>query len=307
MNEGTPNGGELSGLAVVIPCHNERESVLRCVASLARDIELGCKIFVVDDGSTDGVAEAVAHLAPSVNVSRGDGSLWWSGAVNLGIEVAIEHGSSIIALLNNDCVLSGDDLSVLVRRCRSDPRLILSPAIVDLANDRSVSFGGRIGGRGVEYWTTCPPLDSAGLASVDWLPGHLMVADFRVFRALGLFDNRAFAHYWADVDFSLRAARLGYRLAVDTSVHVANDRSQTGLLLAYPIRLNNVWKMLTSRRSYLRVDEALRFWWRHRSVVQGSGMIRRYGGIFRGIGRQVLEPLHLTSAAPSSDAQNRTR
>ena len=267
--------------------------MLRFLGSLGSSSALDVRVHLVDDGSTDGTASAVAELHPAVNVLHGDGLLWWSGAINLGLTAALDAGTEYVAIFNNDCVLPAGALEHLVRRCQASPRTIISAAIADLATGQPVSFGGRFGPTGLEYWESIPPNVRDGLASVDWLPGHALVLPAAALTEIGVMDAKAFPHYWSDSDFTLRARRAGYRLVVDTAVMVANDRGQTGLRLRYPVRPKNVFEVLTSRRSWLRVDDNARFWWRHRDVVQGRMTLRRYQPIPVGLLAEALDRLHL--------------
>ncbi len=64
------------GIAVLLTCHNRRAETLRCLeALLAQDAGASLRVFLVDDGSTDGTGEAVRVSFPQVNVVQGDGSL----------------------------------------------------------------------------------------------------------------------------------------------------------------------------------------------------------------------------------------
>jgi dolichol-phosphate mannosyltransferase len=86
----------------VIPAYNEVENIPRLLADLApvaRD--LGARVIVVDDGSTDGTAEAVRanardmHLAViSHSVNRGLGT-----AINTGIRAALGESSDDDAIV----------------------------------------------------------------------------------------------------------------------------------------------------------------------------------------------------------------
>jgi hopene-associated glycosyltransferase HpnB len=142
-------------ISVVIPARNEAENVGRAVRSL---LNQSCsdllEIYVVDDNSTDGTAQAARAAAvdhPSkltVIVGRPlpsgwTGKLW---AVQQGAEAAlashpefllltdadIEHAPDSIATLVSVAASGGYDLvSVMVKlRCQSIPEKLLIPAFV---------------------------------------------------------------------------------------------------------------------------------------------------------------------------------
>src|SRR5579875_3585439 len=91
----------------VIPAYNERENIPRLMADLGpRATELGARIIFVDDGSTDGTAEAIdahrdgLHLAiVRHKVKRGLGT-----SINSGLRAALgeAHDDDAIVTLEAD-------------------------------------------------------------------------------------------------------------------------------------------------------------------------------------------------------------
>src|SRR5262249_30913560 len=51
-------------VSVIIPCHNERDNVAACAQSVHR-LGAGTEVIFVDDGSSDGTADAVRATAAS--------------------------------------------------------------------------------------------------------------------------------------------------------------------------------------------------------------------------------------------------
>ena len=71
---------------------------LGCVASLAA--ESGVEILVVDNGSQEPIAEALAgHPVTCLTSGENRG---YAGGGNLGIRAALSRGASTVLLLNND-------------------------------------------------------------------------------------------------------------------------------------------------------------------------------------------------------------
>ena len=79
--------------AVVIPVHGGLPLTVRCLDSLRGCDPLPVMVVVVDDGSPDDTAAHLATHYPDVQVVAGDGSLWWSGAINAGCDYAIGRGA----------------------------------------------------------------------------------------------------------------------------------------------------------------------------------------------------------------------
>src|SRR5664280_980411 len=84
-------GGQPVKLSVVIPAHNEAESVGLTVESCVEKLEgagIDYEIVVVDDASGDGTGDVVSALAEGYP----RGKLVLNRLVNLGIRVLFQHG-----------------------------------------------------------------------------------------------------------------------------------------------------------------------------------------------------------------------
>ena len=94
----------LEGVYLVIPVHNRREMTLGCLECLEMDGVLAwAKVIVVDDGSTDGTGAAVRERFPTVVVLDGNGNLWWTGGIVMGMKEAMRRAARAIVWLNDDC------------------------------------------------------------------------------------------------------------------------------------------------------------------------------------------------------------
>lgn len=90
----------MTRLSVVIAAYNQRERVLDAVESVARQTLAPHEVIVVDDGSSDGTADAVRRAYPGVNVVVQE---------NRGKGVARNHGA-FLATGDWLCFLDHDDL-----------------------------------------------------------------------------------------------------------------------------------------------------------------------------------------------------
>ena len=85
---------------ILIPVHNNRDTTLKCLELLSKQTFHDFTVTVTDDGSTDGTYGAICEQFPQVTVLRGDGDLWWTGAINM----ALEHVLALVDL--DDCILT---------------------------------------------------------------------------------------------------------------------------------------------------------------------------------------------------------
>ena len=69
-------------IAVLMACHNRVQLTLKCLNHLYEQNGLGkdfCfQVFLVDDASTDGTSIEIAKHFPKVNITKGNGELYWN-------------------------------------------------------------------------------------------------------------------------------------------------------------------------------------------------------------------------------------
>ena len=222
--EGNADGKSvgISGVAMkqigIVIVHCGGEKILEdCVRTLEEQSYQQFRVWVVDNGSTDGSAGRVAGRHPRVAVIRLEENLGWSGGNNVGIRAALAAGMEWVWLLNDDTEVISDCLETMMNYAQghSDVK-ILSPVVkyADPA-DRIWFQGGKVDVRRVEV-NVCESLEefqSLGGEVWPYISGCAMMVHRDVFRRIGLIDERYFL-YCEDVDFSVRAWRAGFGLAV---------------------------------------------------------------------------------------------
>jgi len=212
---------KLPAIYIAIPVHNRLEATRQCLESFRRQTFSRFKIVVVDDGSTDGTSEFVKENYPEVTLLTGDGNLWWTGAINLGIRYALVRGSAIDAVLviNNDVEVYADYLETLYRLWQSMPRTLVGSVVVDVDNPEIIDNGGNI----VNWWTAKFSVLNHGVrrdkfpggyhVDASFLTGRGTLIPLQVFHDIGLYDEKHFQQC-GDTEFPVRAKKAGYRLIV---------------------------------------------------------------------------------------------
>lgn len=103
-------------VAILLTCHNRKEKTISCLRSLEETyitsgVKISCKIYLTDDGSTDGTSEEVSSLKLifPIKIIQGDGSLFWNKGMNKSWLAALEDGDFDGFLwLNDDTIVLKD-------------------------------------------------------------------------------------------------------------------------------------------------------------------------------------------------------
>ena len=107
-------------VSIVIITWNRKDDVLESVQSIYEQNYQNVEIVVVDNGSTDGTAAALAQTFPGVKIVALNRNTGVSEGRNLGVAVAT---GEIIFFLDSDASLGHDTLSNIVRKFQYDPTI----------------------------------------------------------------------------------------------------------------------------------------------------------------------------------------
>ncbi|GAB4405667.1 MAG: hypothetical protein OHK0053_31660 [Microscillaceae bacterium] len=201
-------------LYIVIPVFNRKKFTQACLDLLRQQTYSDFKVVVVDDGSTDGTDEMLAHDYPEVIVLKGDGNYFWTKATNAGVSYALEQGATYVMTMNNDTIPPENYLEKMMHWAAQKPNAVLGSLEVDYTSKKPV-FGG-VRQRWTPFKTAEPILPKIpeakrhGLHPVTQHPGRGCLIPRAVFEKIGLFDEVYFPHYYADFEFTHRAYRSGF-------------------------------------------------------------------------------------------------
>lgn len=247
-----------ANVQIVIPVHNRRETTRICLLRLA---ELGVPdwagVIVVDDGSTDGTAEMILRDHPWVHLLPADGTLWWTGAIRLGMETAIQQGAECIVWLNDDTLPDPHTLERLVEHSQRTGGVC--GAVCRGDDGRPIAYAG---GWLPRNWPQ-PLAHLGGTAPlpVHWLHGNLVAIPAAVWRRCGLPDAAHMPHNLADISYTYDAHRSG----------IPVDLLPSATALAKVNESASYWSWLDprlSRADLLRGLWSVKMWWYAPGVVR---------------------------------------
>jgi len=217
--------GQTPTTTIIIPSRNQRHTTLQCLQCIRQYTTSPLEIIVVDNGSTDGTAEALASL-PEVRLIRNDHNRGFAAAVNQGIRSA--NGTHIV-LLNNDTLPSHRWLANLLTVLRSDARIgLVGPLSNRVIPEQKV----RIRFPTAEAMHAfCRKFhrrsDPTKWRNSPRLSGFCLAFQAGLVERIGLLDERFGVGTYEDDDYCYRARLSGYRcvIAGDTYVHHLGNRT----------------------------------------------------------------------------------
>jgi glycosyltransferase involved in cell wall biosynthesis len=192
----------MSTVSVVIPAYNRAHSIGAAVRSALAPVAAEIEIVVVDDGSTDDLAGALAPFGDAVRIVRHDRNRGASAARNTGIGAA--RGRYVALLDSDDVWLPGKIERQLSHLVSGNHRATCTGfALADAPGDPPVD-------------AVRPYTDELGLDDVVWgcfvSPGTTLMAERDLLLAVGGYAEDL--RRYEDWDLLLRLARTGERVGI---------------------------------------------------------------------------------------------
>ena len=206
----------MSGLrvAAVLAAYNRRELTLACLRSLRAQADERCKldVFVLDDASSDGTAEAIAGEFPEVTLLHGDGQLYWNGGMRRAFGAAIERDYDAYLWMNDDTTLDEGALATLFDTWQQlERRGEPAPIVVGSSRDPrtgALAYGGRVRrdpSRPLRFVLVEPGAEPRPCETMN---GNIVLIPRAVVQRIGNIDA-AFTQKMGDYDYGLRARASG--------------------------------------------------------------------------------------------------
>ncbi|MCC7290245.1 glycosyltransferase family 2 protein [bacterium] len=230
---------------------------LECIKALKGQTYPNIQIVLVDDGSTDGLEEELKEKHSEVQIIKGNGNLWFGGAMRLGLSeiLKVAKKQEFVLFLNNDTHFDLNFVTTLVSESEQYGRITIGSTGRSfktkqvLYNTHQFKLGMMVPRKvevnegEVNFNTQC--LQTRGTLvpiEVVWKVGNF---------------SKLFPHYSADYDYFFRVVKAGFKVGVSTkaSTYVLDDDFKfVAKTLAKPaISLREYFKLFFHRRSYMNL------------------------------------------------------
>ena len=212
-------------LYIITAVYNRRDTTERFIMSLLTQTKKDIRLLLVDDGSTDGTSDMVKARMPEAIILKGDGNLWWGGALHKAYQYLIKlqpDDCDSVIFMNDDAEIPDDffecgyshlqqhsnDLITACGYSINTDKIKDGPVIYDVKTGEARSLScGEVG--------NCASTRS-------------LMMSFKSFREIGGFHPILLPHYGSDYEYTIRACKKGKRVLSFNDFIYRFDENKTG-------------------------------------------------------------------------------
>jgi len=281
-------------IVVIVLSFNKKDVTLQCLKSV-QDVNYSpYEVLVVDNGSTDGSAEAIAKEFPTFHLLRNLTNLGPAGGRNAGIDyVNTYFDPRYVFFLDNDTLVERDILVHLSDALKADPRagVACSKAYQRFPSNTLFSVGMYVNFYTASIYDIGCGQDDKGqfdtASSVPACGAFGMLIKQEVLESLRGWDDRFNPYGWEEVDLCLRARKLGYEtIYVPKAImYHAGGKVGRGVVPQYETyKVKHFFLLLKKHATRLQYASCL-IWMPFRGILLAFRLLRQ--GKFHIVGAQM--------------------
>lgn len=251
---------------MLAPIHNRKQTTLGFMRSFCRQTYKNYQVVIVDDGSTDGSSEAIKAEFPETVILKGDGNLWWTGSMNMGVEfiLSVATPNDYVLAINDDVTVRSDYLEKIVSASEDNNNAIVGSLYKD-AKDEDIIYdsGVKIDWEKYRYSQVQYSKEHKIVGNLDTLATRGVLIPISVIRRIGIFEKRL-RHYAADYEYFFRAKKQGYRLymSYEAVVYGTEEVKESRKISRFQSPAKT-WKKVFSIKSPTNIENHLFIIWHY--------------------------------------------
>lgn len=209
----------MTTIAVLLTTFNRKQKTLACLQSLEKQNlpnDVSIKIYLTDDGSNDGTADAVKLEFPTVNIYHGNGSLFWAGGMRNTWKQALSSEIDYYLLLNDDTLLKDNAVFTLlncsnyIKNKKSKPGICVGSTADE---NGKISYGGSALSSKSSWDGGSIVYSETEYIDCDVANANILLVPSEIVKHIGILAEK-FTHGLADYDYTLKAKKAGFGLVV---------------------------------------------------------------------------------------------
>ena len=217
----------MTTVLALFTCFNRKEKTRQAIETLVSgNPAVQFSFLVVDDGSTDGTDRMLetGNFGADIRVLKGDGSLFYSRGMGLGMASLLESQRQYdyLLMMNDDVAFFPGCIQSMAEQSKAKENAVIVGATRDMAGN--LSYSGIVYEKGIHYRFQMP----GEKIPADTMNANCVLIPYDLFRKTGGMDPH-YHHSLGDFDYGFALGRAGGTLYVSEDyVGLCADKPPTG-------------------------------------------------------------------------------
>ena len=238
-------------IGIVICNYNKKEYILNCIESVLNSQNARFDVYVVDNASTDGSAEAISEkYGDRVTLLVNEENLGGAGGFDTGLLEVMKHDYKYYMLMDNDIICDEYAVSKLYEfledSSNSDVGMVGSKVYFMDEPAKIWGYGGKIDFNDYVqkdmYKNRIDGSDIPEISYCDYVAACSLMVRAEAVRKVGIMPRENFI-YWDDMEWGYRFNENGYKVAVYGASkiwHKAGGRNAGNTFIHYYMWRNRI-------------------------------------------------------------------
>lgn len=229
-------------LYIITAVHNRYKTTENFVKNLKKQTYQDFKLILVDDGSTDGTEYMVRGLMPQSVILKGDGNLWWGGAMHMAYKWLMKNADDdeSVLIMNDDTSFEADFVEKGIQFLEENTESLITGCGFE------VNSGEQIDGAIVFHSKTGTYDRLKGTAEGNCASTRALMLKVKTMKKTGGFHPRLVPHYSSDYEYTIRAARKGAHIKAFEEFRYTFDKETTGNHNKYTATIKQIFSKRSS-------------------------------------------------------------